>query len=130
MNSLIYLASPYTHEVKDVAEDVVQHRMRIVNKCAADLAKRGYFIYSPLSMWHEVAISNKLPTDWRYWKETLEIILNCCNALLVIVQPGWESSTGVKAEIEYAKQLNIRIGYFLPSEIDQNTKYLQTFLSF
>ena len=61
-----------------------------------------------------MAVAHKLPTDWNYWKNYLELILPRCDELWVLKMEGWDKSNGVAGEIELAKKLNIPINYLEP----------------
>ena len=105
--SLIYLAVPYSHPDIKIRE----HRFKQVNKVAAKLMADGHHIYSPISHTHPIALAGKLPTTWEYWKEYDYAFLKHSKKLLVLKLDGWETSAGVKGEIEIANELNIPVEY-------------------
>lgn len=102
---LTYLACPYSHP-----DPNVQHmRHMIVNRVALELLKQGRFVYSPLT--HNIPLSklcNEI-RNWAFWGKYDKAMLTKCNTLLVLTLPGWKTSNGVSAEIEFAKQLNLTI---------------------
>lgn len=110
--SLIYLATPYSHEDLAVQLD----RFNQVNKLAAVLMGAGLHIYSPISHTHPIAVEGNLPTSWQYWEQYLRAILPSCAVLAVFMQDGWKQSTGVTAEIEIANAQGIPVVY-VPSPI-------------
>ena len=105
--NLIYLASPYSH--KDL--NVQHQRFEQVMEITAKLMKDGYFIYSPITATHPMAVKHALPTDWNYWKEYLHLMLPACDELWVVKMDGWDKSLGVAGEIELAKKIGIPIKY-------------------
>jgi hypothetical protein len=106
MKKLYYLASPYSHE----DQNVMKTRFDLVTKASAELMSLGIFVYSPITHSHPMS-EYGLPTTWDFWKEYDELFLSKCDALLVLKLDGWERSTGVTAEIDYAKLHEIEITY-------------------
>lgn len=112
MSSLIYLASPYTHE--DPA--IVDSRVEEVYRKVSDLMKLGYTVFSPIAHCHDMAKSCDLPTDWEFWNEYDKTIISRCDELWVLKLPGWQNSHGVKAEIQIAMELGKQIRYLYIDE--------------
>ena len=52
-----------------------------------------------------------MPGDWEFWKNFCESFLYKSDELWVYMIDGWDQSTGVKGEIDLAKNLNIPIRY-------------------
>lgn len=104
---MIYLAIPYSHPEQSVKDK----RFRIANAVAAELMCKGEVVYSPISHTHIIAKENHLTTDWDYWQSACEQFLTIADKLVVITIEGWKESTGVQAEIDYAKQHDIPIEY-------------------
>jgi len=104
---LIYLASPYSH--KDL--NIIEERVNKINKLCARLLNKGINVFSPISHSHEIQKTENLPHTWDFWKDFDIMFLERCDELWVFKQKGWETSKGVKAEIEIAKKLNLRIKY-------------------
>ena len=107
----IYLATPYTG-----TPEQQQSRFEAVNRVAAKLMGFGYLVFSPISHTHPIAMAGDLPKGWEYWKAYDEtFIKEWCDELWVYVQDGWETSTGVTAEVKMAKENNIcvrTVGHF------------------
>jgi hypothetical protein len=108
-SELIYLAVPYTH--KD--HFMMVARSLLANKVAAKLMAKGKYIFSPISYTHPIAEAGNgiLPRGWEYWQGYDRRILSCCNRILILRLPGWETSTGVQAEIKIGQELGIPIEY-------------------
>lgn len=104
---LIYLACPYTH--KD--PKVIQERFEAVNKLASALMSEGFYIFSPISHTHPIALAGNLPGGWDYWEGYDKAIISRCAGLWVFKLPGWEQSKGVQAEIKIAKEIGLPIEY-------------------
>lgn len=104
---LIYLACPYSH--KD--PEVMDKRFHTINKIAAKLMSEGYYVFSPISHCHPLAIDGTLPGGWEFWKGYDTAIIKNCKCVLVAMLDGWGTSTGVQAEIQIAKDLDIPVEY-------------------
>ena len=115
---LVYLAVPYTHAEMEVQEA----RFHAVNKCAADMMRRGIHVFSPISHTHPIATDSDfpLPADWEYWNEYDFAMLKCCSKIAILQLEGWEISKGVTAEIALAKQLGIPIEYIPAGDYQVN----------
>ena len=106
MKDLIYLSSPYT----DKNPEVVKERFNLIVKAAAIFLLDRLFVISPIVHGHPmVEAACELPSDWKFWQEYCETILIKCKKLYIIQMPGWENSTGVKAEIEFALKYRIPV---------------------
>jgi hypothetical protein len=104
---LIYLASPYT----DTSADVRQQRFEAACAAAAKLMAGGRIVYSPIAHTHPIARLHDLPVGWAYWKILDRAMLSRCTELMVLRLPGWRASEGVTAEIQIAKDLDLRISW-------------------
>lgn len=113
-NKLIYLASPFTHEDKDV---MIQ-RFEIVSKVACHLiGNRKFHVFSPIAHSWPIAKQGDLPTDWEYWEENCKLFVSRCQELWIVMIPGWETSTGVLAERDYAREIGLNIKYVEPNQM-------------
>ncbi len=107
---LIYLACPYSH--KDPA--VREARFTAVNKAAAQLMGKGRYVFSPISHTHPIAKEGALPLGWDFWEGYDRVMLAACTRLIVLKLDGWETSTGVTAEIKIAKEMGLPVEYMDP----------------
>ena len=96
--SIIYLAAPYSHKDKAVMQD----RFEWVSAVCAELMKKGYVVFSPITYSHQLSIDHSLPCNWEFWKNIDETFLKVCDGMLVLTLDGWEESVGLKAEVELA----------------------------
>lgn len=101
----IYIASPYSHEDKDVRD----RRVRQASRYAAILFERGLACYSPIAHWAPIADMFELGHGIdKFWKQDEALLANA-RCLHVLQLPGWDVSVGVKTEIDYAKDNGIPI---------------------
>ena len=107
---LIYIASPYSHPDPQVRiqrfEDVCYY--------VGELMCGGKHVFSPIAHCHPIQVVHDLPCDWEYWKETCIAYLSCCYKIIVLQLDGWDSSVGIAAEIEIAKESGLEIEYVIP----------------
>lgn len=111
---LIYLASPYSHKSKGV----MSIRHLLITLIGDKLIGQGTHVFGPITESHQyVAQGGNAGTAWTFWAEHDKLMITKCDELWVIKLKGWEASTGVTAEIEYAKELGIPIWYFDPLDL-------------
>lgn len=101
--SLVYLASPYSHDDPSVRED----RFQAACRAAAHLMRAGLRVFSPIAHTHPILLASDLPTGWEFWEAYDEAVLRACRALVVLKLDGWKDSTGVRGEVRIARRLNL-----------------------
>jgi hypothetical protein len=101
MSKKIYLAGPYSHD----DEKVRIGRFEQLNKIASVFMAEGYFVYSPISHTHPIAMAGSLPLGWDYWEKYDTAFIEWSDELHVAMIPGWMESKGVQAEIKIAEKL-------------------------
>jgi len=104
---LVYLACPYSHE----SLSVMELRFHAVNRVAAKLMGQGLLMFSPISHTHPIAVAGNLPKGFDFWEKYDRAVLSCCGRVIVLMVPGWETSTGVQAEIRISQAMGIPIEY-------------------
>lgn len=105
---MIYIASPYSSP----NTDLIAFRVKAVAQYAAHMMKLGYFCISPVLVGTTILQHvPELPTDFNFWQNYSFNLLTRCDMLAVMKLHGWKESTGVQAEISYAKDHNIKIDY-------------------
>lgn len=124
--NLAYLACPYKHSDPKVMHERHAH----VNQVLFNLMQQGIHAFSPLT--HNIPVLKLgIKYSWDdYWRDFDLGILSHCSKLYVLKLPGWESSSGVSAEIAKAKELNLPIEYLEPLEkslIDTSDRF-QSFM--
>lgn len=96
--SLIYVASPYTHE----NSRVVQQRVTAATLYCGQLIAEHLHPWSPIVHSHSIASICDLPTDWEFWKAADELLIRKSDVMHVLMFPGWMHSRGIEAEVEIA----------------------------
>ncbi len=92
---MIYLASPYSHEMRSVR----YQRFIAVALAAAKLMKEGEFVYSPIVHNHSLAELVGLPKKWEFWAKFDQEMLEKVDRFMILKLDGWKESTGIIAEI-------------------------------
>lgn len=97
----IYLASPYSHQEREV------RFMRYIHACraAALLMQSGLNVFSPIAHSHAVAefMPRELLLDFEFWMEQdLDYIRRWADEVWVLMLPGHAESRGVAREMEVA----------------------------
>lgn len=92
----LYISIPYSKIDKDLS-------FRVANAITAHFVKKGYNVFSPISHSHIIAKTHGLPDDAEYWKESNHEFIDWCDQVCVVKLDGWEESTGVGDEIQYAQ---------------------------
>lgn len=107
MSKLIYLASPFTSDQKNV-EDV-----RIVaNYLVMELFMDSkHLVYSPLAHGYHYSEICKIEKTWEYWRDHCLGMLAKSDFMCVLALEGWEDSVGLKTEIEFAKECEIPVEF-------------------
>jgi len=102
---LEYLGTPYSDK-DDYLQDF---RAKIVDIIATELTNQGRAIYSPISSWHHIVCKYTMPKTFGFWERMNLSFLKQCKKLLVVTLPGWETSVGLKGEIEFAEEHGIEV---------------------
>lgn len=103
---IIYVAGPYRGD----SESRVWANIMAARDIAIRVWQLGYVAICPHL--NTMLFGGELP-DSAYLQGDLEIIARCDAIVLV---PGWETSAGTQAEIEYAQQLDIPV-YQRPEDL-------------
>jgi len=111
MKDITYIACPYT----DADPNVRAARFEAVTRFAAKLIAAGEVVYSPISHSHAITRTG-LPIEWEFWRRQDLTLLRASSGLLVYCLDGWQTSTGVQAEIEAAEEWGIPIRYCQPEQ--------------
>lgn len=106
-SKLIYIASPYNHDVDAVRISNYKH----VSQYVARLVANGHVALSPITYGHTLLDFHVMPYDWEFWSNFCISFLHKSDELHVYKMPGWDVSRGVTEEIQLAKELNIPIIY-------------------
>lgn len=104
---MIYVASPYSHEDAKVRE---RQAMSVVAFSAA-LMEAGVHVFSPIAHCHLMAANYSLPGNFEFWEAYDREYMDFCESMIVYTLPGWNTSVGVSAEVQYMRESNKSIIY-------------------
>lgn len=118
--SFVYLASPYSHKLESVRD----LRAGLVTDMAIQITKEGVPVYSPIMMWHEPAVGlqhnghdfSKGSDSLNWWFSDQAFITACDEFWLALID-GWESSEGMRREMELAIKLGKEIRHVALQDI-------------
>lgn len=102
---MLYIASPFSHP------DPAIRKQRYLDVCKFTATKvlEGFVAYAPIV--HGYHLTPYIGTDWDAWSNVCLGMLDKTTELYVLKLEGWETSVGVREEIEYAKDLGLPITY-------------------
>ena len=108
----IYLAAPYTSG--DTADEkTIDRRYFEATAMAAHLSKIGHIVFSPITLGHAMtSVGLEKPHSW--WMNWCVTFLHDAAALYVMQADGWQTSKGLRQEINIAQARNIPIVYVKP----------------
>jgi Domain of unknown function (DUF1937). len=75
--------------------------------------EKGVFTVSPL-LKHLLLTYTALPGDWAYWGTYSETLLKQCDSMIVLTMHGWDTSTGVQAEIKLCRDMGKPVEFIDP----------------
>lgn len=107
----IYLACPYSHEDAIIQKE----RAATATRAAQELIRQGYTVFSPLTHGHTLCEGSTFPKDFAFWgMSCLSFVEHWATDVYVLMVPGWDSSTGVCAEVEAATHKGLPVVHVLP----------------
>lgn len=130
LNSLIYLASPYTS--KDLR--LREKRARQVAKVAGKLILEGYNVFCPIAHSHFVAEHSEVEAACeteegyensevhRMWMRVDLSLLDKCDELCVLMLEGYKESKGVQEELAVARLSGMPITYLTQDGVFASTE--------
>lgn len=110
---LIYVATPYSKYPGGID-------LAFIDACklTARLLQRGLKVYSPIAHTHPLAIHGGIdPYDHSIWLPFDETMMDKSAALLVAMMPGWETSIGVKHEINVFVEAGKPVFFLSPDDL-------------
>lgn len=108
MKKFAYLATPYSKYPGGI-----EKAFREAARLTGLLLQRGICAYSPIAHTHPIAIYGKLdPYDHTIWLPFDEAMMDAAEHLIVAMMPSWETSTGIKHEIEYFTKAGKPVYYY------------------
>lgn len=105
---MIYLASPYSHRSVSVRRE--RHRAA-VHAAIAIMAATGDAVFSPIAHSHYIHewSGGKIGGDWEQWAAFDRTVIRACDAMYLLMIPGWERSSGIMQERAIALERGIPI---------------------
>ena len=91
----LYIACPYSDIDKELS-------YRVSMGIAAYFINKGFNAFAPIVHSHPIAKFYELPGGFDFWSQIDYQYIDWCDEIVVVMLDGWEESTGVQAEIEYA----------------------------
>jgi len=102
----IYLACPYIHADRDVIES----RVVKASKAAGYFMDKGDRVYSPITHGHYInAHMDTQEGDHKFWLNQCYPDVVSAEAVYVLAIQGWNSSKGVRWEVETAFAFNVPV---------------------
>lgn len=114
-----YLAHAYSAATPELRQHNTDHALWIYSH----LLSQGILCYNPLEATHRAAVSYDWATDHSAYIQLNEAFLDASAGLIVVMADGWERSTGVQFEIDYAISQGMVIWYLDVEEFDNRHGY-------
>ena len=114
LTSLIYIASPFSSKLIYPLNKIHEYiRYRRVTKMIGKLQDTfPYAFIGPITQsYHTKKFSKSKCGQFKSWEIVDLTFISKCDELWVIEMDGWEESTGVQAEIKFAKKRKIPVSY-------------------
>lgn len=112
--ALIYVGTPYTKYPGGIEPAFVD-----ACKLTARLVEAGLNVYSPIAHTHPLAIHGGLdPLDHKLWLGFDAAIMAKSDAMIVAMMPTWETSYGIKHEIQTFTDAGKPVFYLDPAVLD------------
>ncbi len=111
---LVYLANSYSSHIKDRDKAAAQRaQRRILESSVGGRLKKKYGVTLILPIAVSASMSDlcEFGTGFDTWADDDYTFISVCNEVWVLVAHGWDTSKGVKAEIEFAHKLCMPVYY-------------------
>lgn len=111
---LFYFAHPYTCRDKDgkFVSEGEEANFALCNQRAAELLERGYNVYAPISHTHPIyraSPSMLARYEHELWYQLDNEFIDKTDWSGIILAPGWEKSSGCKAEKERIESRGLKV---------------------
>ena len=107
----IFVSSPYTHADPAITEQ----RVRDVTAFVHNRLLAGEMAISPIVYGHSIVVLHELPGTYEFWESFCLSLLHPADKMYVLCLPGWDVSTGMKGELEFALEMQMEIEYVVPT---------------
>ncbi len=105
---IVFLSNPYSN----INPEIIEERYQKCLELGHHMIQNDVDLISPILIGHQIVKKYvMLESDWNRWEKYCKNLINISSTILVFKLDGWEQSTGVKAEIDYAKSKGKRILY-------------------
>lgn len=111
MSGFLYLASQYTAPTKRKMHENFLDALH----AKAWLLQQRHWVYSPIVHCHETARLHELPTNFEFWIDYNNAMIEASKGIIVLMTDGWKQSKGVKAEMIFAENLKLPRLWIAPS---------------
>lgn len=102
---MIYLASPYTHELASIRFQ--RYRAALAYTILA--MQKGETIFSPIVYGQPFAEIDPGLVPFERWQTFNESIMLICTEFRILKLEGWQTSCGIRAEIDFAERNFIEV---------------------
>jgi len=102
-NGFIYLAGPYTSPDPTIQDKRFIKLVHVTSK----LMMMGYTVVTPVLSGVPLSLLDKVENSHEFWMQQDLPVLNKANEMLILALPGWQDSTGLCAEMYYARLWDI-----------------------
>lgn len=83
-----------------------------MNKKAAELMDHGHIVFSPISHSHPISKHTKADAcDSQFWVRQDLALMPICDQVWIYTLPGYDTSKGIKREIQEAVLLRKKVKY-------------------
>jgi len=114
---LYYFAHPYTVKDKDGnnLKSGEEANFNLCNMRVAELLRRGYFIYSPISHSHPIHVREPdflANNEYQLWVDLDNLIIEKTKFKGIILAPEWENSKGCLDEKKTFEKKGLEILFY------------------
>lgn len=110
---LTYLGTPYSAYPQGI-----EAAFRDASNLAGRLLLAGVKVYSPIAHTHPIAMHARIdPYDHSIWLPFDQSIMNASQAMIVAKMDTWDSSKGIRHEIEYFEGAGKPVFYLDPQTL-------------
>lgn len=98
---VIYVLSPYRSD----DPEVVAKRVYECDRYCAHLFNHGFVPICTVSSGHRLTEQFQISDDFEVWRENCHTLIDICGEVHILLQEGWEESTGLGDEKEYIDKI-------------------------
>lgn len=109
----IFISTPYTH----MNAIIVQDRVDFISEYFIKLIAAGMCPLSPVVVGHPLVKKYNVNGMFTFWEDYCNSEIEHCDEVHVVMLDGWDTSIGVKKEIDFAENLGKMVIYIDPKEI-------------